>query len=219
MGAAEEAGRPCILGGELGGSKRASASRGSPPRQRSPARAGLIRPHPTIGIRTAGTRASGAAGPAPSPSRIKGILPSIRAAGSPMLPSQTPARPTGLARHLSPRHSAPAMARRSLSSALACQKRVQMELGPPGSNRAEGRAVLGPGVAAGAIAGGGVHPSCMDRKGPPLQSRGIVVVMAEITGQDGEEGAGVTLAGEGVPREAPLYTSKQCRWLPTHENT
>ena len=92
-----------------------------------------------------------------------------------------------------------------------------MGRGVPGNSQAEGRAAPGPGMAAGATVGGGEPPSCMGRKGPLMQSRGRVVVMAESTGRKGEEGAGDTLAGEGPPWEDPLYTSKQCPWLPTHE--
>lgn len=92
-----------------------------------------------------------------------------------------------------------------------------MGTGAPGNSRAEGKAAMVPELAAGATVGGGAPPSCTGRKGLSIQSRGRVLVMAGILGTDREEGAGATLAGEGDTREDPVYNSKQCPWLPTHE--
>ncbi len=94
-----------------------------------------------------------------------------------------------------------------------------MTRGVPGNSRAEGMPAWGPDiVAAGGTGAGGDPPSCMGQKAPTTQSRGRVVVRAEILGRGGEAGAGDTLAGEGGLREDPVYTSKPCLWLPTHED-
>ena len=92
-----------------------------------------------------------------------------------------------------------------------------MGTGAPGNSRAEGMPAMVPGLAAGATVGGGPPPSCTGRKGLATQSRGRVVVTAENLGTGREEGAGATQAGEGPTWEKSVYTSKQCLWLPTHE--
>ena len=101
----------------------------------------------------------------------------------------------------------------------------EMHLSAPESMQAEGRLVLGPGVVLGGIAAGGGLPSCMGRKVPMVEIRERVVLRAESMAQESigqdREGmaAGDTLGGEGALdlQEAPLYNSRQCPLLQTHE--